>query len=78
MKESPFYAKVQFRDLGEIIGGELRMPGWKLSDRLQKHLRRDVMRLGTKGWPGANCTLIGAYWAARARGFLTPEQETPK
>ncbi len=76
--ESPFYAKVRFRSLGEIIGGELRMPGWKLSDRLQKHLHRDIMRLGAKGWPGANYTLIGAYWAARAKGFLTPELEIQK
>ena len=35
------------------------------------------MRLGSKGWPGANYTLIGAYWAARAAGYFTPEKTKP-
>lgn len=75
--ESPVYAGARFRDLAEIVGGQLKLPGWKLSAKRQDDLRRDIMRLGSKGWPGANYTLIGAYWAARAAGYFTPEKTTP-
>ena len=72
---SPFYANARFRDLAEIAGGQLKMPGWQLSLKRQEDLRRDIMRLGARGWPGANYTLIGAYWSARAAGYFKPERE---
>lgn len=74
-EESPFYAKARFRDLAEIVGGQLKMPGWQLSLKRQEDLRRDIVRLGARGWPGANYTLIGAYWSARAAGYFKPERE---
>ena len=72
-EESPVYSKARFRDLAEVVGGQLKMPGWKLSAKRQEDLRSDILRLGARGWPGANYTLIGAYWAARAAGYFTPE-----
>ncbi len=75
VEDSPLYAGSRFRDLAEVIGGLLKMPDYQLSPKRQNDLRRDIMRLGPKGWPSANYTLLGAYWAARARGYFTPGNE---